>query len=78
MIVSTIFDEFTEFVAALRPEEVVAFRPSARASARFEWLVHQEKIRSLTVEERGELENFEVLEHIMRRAKAIARLRLAG
>jgi hypothetical protein len=78
MIASTIFDEFTEFIAGLQPSEVVAFRPSAQASARYEWLVEQEKARSLTAEERSELENFEVLEHIMRRAKAKARIKLAG
>ena len=78
MMASTIFDEFAEFVAGLQPNEVVAFKPSAQASARYEWLVEQEKARSLTSEERSELDNFEVLEHIMRRAKAKARLRLTG
>jgi hypothetical protein len=76
MTASVIFDEFTAFVAALRPEQVIAFRPSAQANAHYEWLVQREKTQGLPPEERSELENFEVLEHIMRRAKAQARINL--
>lgn len=74
MVASTIFDEIVDFIASKRPEDVVAFRPSERSNQRYELLVYKEKTEGLTTEEKKELENFEVLEHLMRRAKAKAHL----
>ena len=78
MIASTIFDEIVDFIARKSPEDVIAFQPSEQSSQRYEMLVHKEKTEGLSDNEKKELENFEVLEHLMRRAKAKAHLILAA
>ena len=78
MVASAIFDEIVDFIAAQNPERVLAFKPSEKASQRYEVLVQKEKTEGLDAAEKEELENFEILERIMRRAKAKARLLLAA
>ena len=78
MVASAIFDEIVDFIAAQNPERVLAFRASEKASQRYEVLVQKEKTEGLDAAEKEELENFEILERIMRRAKAKARLLLAA
>ena len=78
MVASAIFDEIVDFIAAQNPERVLAFRASEKASQRYEFLVQKEKTEGLDATEKEELENFEILERIMRRAKAKARLLLAA
>ena len=57
---------------------MLAFKASEKASQRYEELVHKEKTEGLTVDEKEELDNYEILERIMRRAKIKARLLLAA
>lgn len=78
MVASAIFDEIVDFIAAQNPERVLAFKASEKASQRYEFLVQKEKTEGLNAAEKEELENFEILERIMRRAKAKARLLLAS
>ena len=78
MVASAIFDEIVDFIAAQNPERVLAFKASEKASQRYEFLVQKEKTEGLDAAEKEALENFEILERIMRRAKAKARLLLAA
>lgn len=78
MAASAIFDEIVDFIAAQNPEQVLAFKASEKASQRYELLVQKEKTEGLTAAEKEELENYEILERIMRRAKAKARILLAA
>jgi hypothetical protein len=78
-VADPIYLELVDFVAAgSTPEEVARFRPSAEAQARVAELVDREKNAQLTPEEATELAHFLELEHILRMAKARARLILAS
>ena len=72
-----IYLELVDFIAGgTTPEEVVNFRPSAEAQKRVAELIDRES--QLTPEEAAELTHFLELEHILRMAKAKARLILAN
>jgi hypothetical protein len=74
-----IYLELVDFVAAgSTPREVADFHPSPEAQARVAELVEREKESQLTPEEASELAHFLELEHILRMAKARARLFLAN
>lgn len=71
--------ELVDFVAGgSTPEEVGNFRPSARAQERVSELLERQRESQLTSEEEAELDRFVELEHILRLAKAKARLILAN
>ncbi len=71
--------EIIDFIAAgSTPEDVVRFHPSAEAQRRVDELVNREKETRLSPEELAELNHFLELEHIIRMAKAKARLILSG
>ncbi len=73
MIYTTAYDEIIDFIASgTNPEKVIAFRPSEKLQARVSELLHKEKIKSLSLEEKAELDNYSVIEHLMRMAKARA------
>ena len=78
MVASVIFDEIVDFLATKSPRDVLEFKPSEKASSRYESLIFKEKTEGLDANERNELENYQVIEHLMRRAKAKARLILAA
>lgn len=78
MTSETLFDEIVDFIASRSPEDVIAFHPSEDASKRYEQLVTKEKEERLSEHEKRELDQYQVLEHIMRRAKAKARILLAS
>jgi hypothetical protein len=72
------YDEAIEFLAGgMTAQELVAFRPSAAASARFEWLIQKEKTEGLLPEEREELDRVMEIERVLSLAKARARARLS-
>ena len=74
-----IYLELVDFVAGgTTPEDVVNFRPSAEAQQRVAELIEREGESRLTPEEAAELSHFLELEHILRMAKAKARLILAN
>ena len=72
MQLTKVHEEIINFIAAANPEQVVAFRPSEAANRRVEELISKEKEAELTDEEKAELEQYLVLEHLMRMAKARA------
>ncbi len=70
------FDEIIEFIAAgSTSAEVIEFRPSAEAKERVHSLIRKEKDTGLLPEEQSELDDYMKLEHLMRMAKARAKLR---
>jgi hypothetical protein len=74
-----IYLERVHFVAGgTTPQDVVDFRPSAEAQQRVSELLECERESGLTPEAAAELVHFLELEHILRMAKAKARLILAS
>jgi hypothetical protein len=74
-----IYLELIDFIAAgSASEAVAAFHPSPEAHARVAELVEREKKSQLAPEEASELAHFLELEHILRMAKARARLILTN
>lgn len=68
-----VYDEIIEFIAAgTTPQSVIDFKLSEAAKERLSDLISQSKTEGLTQEEKGELDKYLVLEHIMRLAKARA------
>jgi hypothetical protein len=73
MIAATAYDEVINFIATgTTPEKVIAFRPSTQMQSRVSALMLKEKMGQLTTEEKAELDNYMVIEHLMRMAKAKA------
>ena len=69
------YEEIIDFIAAgASPRDVVAFQPSAEAKAWVAGLIHREKTTGLSSEETAELDHYLQLEHVMRLAKARARV----
>ena len=72
------YEEVADFIASMKPEDVIAFRPSESTRQRVWDLIDREKNDSITADEKSELDHYMQLEHIMRLAKARARTRLRG
>lgn len=72
MIITQVHEEIINFIASANPAQVAAFRPSEAANRRLEDLIAKEKETGLSEAERVELEQYLVLEHLMRLAKARA------
>ena len=71
------YEEFVDFIAGgTTPESVIAYQPSAAAKERVAELIARSKTSSLTSDETSELNHFLQIEHLLRLAKARARLRL--
>ena len=69
------YDEIVEFIAAGTTSAAVAgFEPSQQTKDQVAELIHKEKTVGLTAEESSELDHFLKLEHLMRLAKARARI----
>lgn len=70
------YEEVIDFIAAgISPSNLIAFHPSEEAKQRMVDLIEREKIATLTLEEKSELDHYIQLEHLMRSAKARARRR---
>lgn len=65
-------DEIVEFIAKEIPEKILAFKASQKTKSRVFDLLFKQKNAELTEDEHAELNNFLVLEHLMRLAKARA------
>ncbi|MCU0339977.1 MAG: hypothetical protein MUE30_08835 [Spirosomaceae bacterium] len=77
MIVSRVYDEMLDFItSAPSAAEIVSFAPSQQAQQRLEILQFKHREEQLTEAELHELEQYLMIEHIMRMAKAKARKRL--
>lgn len=74
-----IYLELVDFVAGgTTPEDVANFHPSSEAQRRVSELIERERESTLTADESVELAHFLELEHILRMAKAKARLIVAN
>jgi hypothetical protein len=74
-----VYMELVDFVAGgTTPEDVLNFRPSDKAQQRLAELIERERESQLSEEEAAELNHFLELEHILRMAKAKARLIVAN
>lgn len=77
MLPATVCDEILDFIVAGKTaEQIDAFRPSEHTRARISHLLDLARADSLSQAERGELEDFLQLEHLMIMAKARARHQL--
>jgi hypothetical protein len=76
MVTYRAFDEIIDFItSAPQPEQILAFRPSPSIQNRLEDLLEKKRETSLNEAEMHELDQFLLLEHLMRIAKAKARTR---
>ena len=72
---SRAYDEIVEFIArGSTPDAVVGFEPSQQTKDYVADLIHRQKMQRLTPEEETELDHFMQAEHLMRLAKARARM----
>ena len=75
---SKAYEEIVDFIAAgASRESVMRFASGAETRERVEWLLRREKNEGLLPEEAAELNDYLQLEHLLRLAKARARI-LAG
>jgi hypothetical protein len=67
------YEEIIDFIAAgTTPEGLINFQPSEVAKERVADLILREKTAGITVEEKAELDQYLMLEHLIRLAKARA------
>jgi hypothetical protein len=67
-----------ELLAALpTPEEVLSLRPAPHLAARVAELVEKSRAGNMTAKDQEDWDTYEYLEHLVRMAKAAARLRLS-
>ncbi len=77
MVSHRAFDEIVDFItSAPRPEQILSFRPSEKSVRRLEELVEKNQEGNLDEQEKHELQQYMLIEHLMRLAKARARQRL--
>ena len=60
------YDEVIDFIAAINPDQVSAFRSSEATTQRVSDLIYWEKTTGLAAEEKAELDHDMWLEHVMR------------
>jgi hypothetical protein len=67
------YDEIIDFLAGgTTPQSLIEFQPSEPAKERVADLIFREKNDSLTTDEKVELDQYMLLEHLLRLAKARA------
>jgi hypothetical protein len=76
---SRVYEEIVEFIArGASPAQVAAFSASQETKDRVADLIHREKTTELSQEESSELNHYLEIEHILRLAKARARVHLSN
>ena len=78
MVNTQAFEEIANFIAGISPTQVVSFRPSPEVQQRVSDLLDKERQSLLSADEKEELDDYLLLEHLMRLAKARARKNLAA
>lgn len=72
-VMTRAYEEIIEFIAAgTTPQSLINFQPSEVAKERVADLIFREKTEALTAEEKAELDQYLMLEHLLRLAKARA------
>jgi len=70
------YDEIIDlFANGSSPDKIVSFKPSDESQNRVRELLSKSKLGQLTPEEESELDDFGMIEHLMRLVKARARQR---
>jgi hypothetical protein len=78
MVNYRVFDEFVDFITSTpQLEQILSFRPSVLAQTRLEDLLEQKREKTLNEAEKYELNQFLLIEHLVRLCKANARKKLA-
>ena len=71
------YDEVVDFLTSEpTPEQIIAFRPSPAVQERINHLLEANRNGTLTSDEQSELDEFEEIEHLMRRLKIRAQGKL--
>lgn len=79
MVTYRAFDEIIDFITSMpQPQQVLAYKPSEESQSRLENLLEKKRETALNEAENKELEQFLLIEHLMRVAKARAKKRLAA
>ena len=79
MVLLRVYDEMIDFItSAPRLEEIITFQPSQKSQQRLENLQFKRREEGLSEDELHELEQFVMVEQIMRLAKAKAKQKLAA
>ena len=74
----SVSDEVLDFLTSSpTPEAIVAFKPSPAAQERLRYLLDANRSGILTPDERGELDEFELVDFFLSRLKTRARKKLA-
>jgi hypothetical protein len=74
MVRTRAFDEIVDFITSIpQPQQVLTFKPSDFAQKRLENLLEKKRNEQLNEEEVHEIEQFLMMEHLMRIAKSKAR-----
>lgn len=74
MVTYRAFDEVIDFITSLpRREEVLAYKPSAASVERLELLLEKKREEQLNEEEVHELDQYLMIEHLMRIARKKAK-----
>ena len=77
MVTYRAFDEVIDFITSIpQPEQIQAYQPSETAQNRLEQLLDKKRDALLNEEEVHELEQFLLVEHLMRVAKKKAKRQL--
>ena len=72
-VMTRAYEEIIEFIAAgTTPQSLINFQPSEVAKERVADLIFREKTEALTADEKTELDQYLMLEHLLRLAKARA------
>lgn len=79
MVATRTIDEIIDFIAsAPTPAQIIRFKPSNKLQFRVNYLLEKQRELGLNEEEKREVEQYLLLEHIMRLAKMRAKMRLAA
>ena len=75
--IEPVFEELVSFIVEENPERFANFQTTEKVRERVWELIRREKNEGLTSKEKAELDTYGQFEHLMRLAKAKARLNLA-
>lgn len=79
IVMTRAYEEIIEFIAAgTTPQSLINFQPSEVAKEQVADLIFREKTEDLTAEEKAELDQYLMLEHLLRLAKARAYQSISG
>lgn len=77
MVTYRAFDEVIDFITSIpKPEQVLAYQPSSASVARLEILLEKKRNEQLSEEEMHELDQYLMIEHLMRIARKKAKKQL--